>query len=217
MRCRARLFLPTLLLLACGSGGVRPDDMSAQAHRQEAAYERRAADQRDREAAQQVDNPPAGYDPSRPSQISLDPTSRLRAEAESRRAHAVQHEAAARDLERFEAQECTGIEPHARATCPVLGPSAARRDIPGGVRIEPPASTDPAALLALMRCQHAHAQARGFRADAAACPLYLRGIEIRASADGKAVEIVARTEALAREIRQRIGQLAGGAPEAKVR
>ena len=149
--------------------------------------------------------------------MGLDPASRLRWEAESRRAHALEHEAAASALERFEAQECTGINPRLRAACPVLGPVKTVRDIAGGVRLERADGSQLDGLLALMRCHLAYAQSRGFEPVAAACPLYIRGIQIRASTDGAALEIVGATERLASEIRNRSRETATRTSEANAR
>ena len=203
MLARSQLWIVASQLVACASSGVRPDDMSAEAHRQEAAYERQTASDRERQAVEQTQGPRPDFDPYRHPQMGLDPASRLLWEAESRRAHALQHEAAAHSLERFEAQECAGIDSSLRAACPVLGPVKAIRDIPGGVRLELADGSHLDGLLALMRCHLAYAQSKGFEPVAAACPLYIRGIQIRASTDGAALEIVGATERLASEIRSR--------------
>jgi uncharacterized spore protein YtfJ len=209
------LWIVASLLTACGSAGVRPDEMSAQAHRQEAAYERHTAAARERRAAEQPQGSTPPFDPYSPSQMGLDPAEKLRWEAESRRAHALQHEAAARELERFEAEECKGIEPRARGACPVLGPVISLRDIPAGVRIELASSGDISGVVALMRCHLAYAESRGFEEVAAACPLYIRGIQIRASADGMALEIIGGTERLVKEIRRLSRETVRRAPQAK--
>jgi hypothetical protein len=200
---KRHLSILALPLIGCASAAVKPDDMSAQAHRQEAAYERQAAAHRERQAVEQAETRRPDFDPHRQSHMGLDPASRLRWEAESRRAHALEHEAAASELERFEAQECAGIDPGLRAACPVLDPIAAIRDIPGGVRLDLVDPSHLPELLALMRCHLAYAQTKGFEPVAAACPLYIRGIQIRAAADGTALEIVGQTERLAKEIRSR--------------
>jgi hypothetical protein len=194
------------LLTACGTGSVRPDEMSANVHRQEAAYERHVAADRDRQVLERMHDPPVDYNPYRTSQVGLDPTSSLQREAESRRAHASEHEAAALELERCEAKECAGIEPRGRGACPVLGPLTEIRDIAGGVRLELPPDASVDGLVALMRCHFAFAQTRGFAPIATACPLYMRGIEIRRSPDARAVEIVGTTAELTAEIRKRIRQ-----------
>jgi hypothetical protein len=217
MLARRQLWILASQLAACASTAVRPDDMSAQAHRQEAAYERQAASDRERQAVEQGQSPRPDYDPYRHPQVGLDAGSRLRWEAESRRAHALEHEAAARALERFEAQACAGIDPGLRASCPVLGPVTDIRDVPGGVRIELSEGSDREGLLALMRCHLAYAQSRGFGPVAAACPLYIRGIEIRAAGQGTGIEIIGATEGLASEIRGRSRETSRRTSEAKAR
>jgi hypothetical protein len=188
--------------------------MSAEAHRQEAAYERHAAADRERQAVEQAQSPSPDFDPYRHPQIGLGPADRLRLEAESRRAHALQHDAAARELERFEGQECAGIDPGLRAACPVLGPIKAIRDIPGGVRFELADPDRLDGLLALMRCHLAYARSRGFEPVAAACPLYIPEIQIRAASDRGAVEIVGPTDRLAGEIRHRSRETLSGTTRA---
>jgi hypothetical protein len=61
--------------------------------------------------------------------------------------------------------------------------------------------------LAEMRCHYAYARARHFD-EAVACPLYVRGIEIRVAIDPRAAEIVARDAATTKLIRERSRQQA---------
>lgn len=98
------------------------------------------------------------------------------------------HAAAARELERFEEAECTKFEPLMRSECPFWYGVAEVEDIPGGalLRLRPGISAD--AVLEHMRCHHAFGRARGF-SNMPACPLYLRGIELRPQGD-HAVAIV---------------------------
>jgi hypothetical protein len=58
-------------------------------------------------------------------------------------------------------------------------------------------------MVARMRCHYAFARARNFTREAAACPLYLRGIAIEAAAGSHGIDIVGSSAELARQIQQR--------------
>jgi hypothetical protein len=197
-----------LALASCAGAGpaVRPDDMSAAQHHDEARREESAAR---RETAL--------YDPgaARPSPLrdatgddwlhtvpTNDLTDRHLAEAEKHRAHARQHEAAARFLERSEEVECRDIAPAERAACPLLGPVVAITDIRGGVRVVFQDGTPVEAVVARMRCHYAFARARAFE-PAITCPLYVRGIDIQRAVDPMAVDLTAQGGAAAQAIRAR--------------
>lgn len=191
------------------SPAVRPDQMSADAHRQSAARERQAA--RDevlpsRSAASEPSISLSAGDTSQglyayPAEM-YDPKNEHLARAKRLKTHAEEHEAAAASLEKFEQAECKDFPPVTRAACPLLGPVVELVDVPGGIRARFKDGVRVDAVLAHMRCHYAYARARGFGA-AAGCPLYIRGIEIRRASDLMAVEIVARDAAVTAEIRSR--------------
>jgi hypothetical protein len=131
--------------------------------------------------------------------FSFNPTERSLADAERHLRHAREHEAAATELERYEAAECHDFGPHTRAACPVLGPVARIEDTERGVRIWFADEAQARAMAALMRCHLAFARARGFQ-GAGDCPLYLRGVEI-AAAGGAAVDVSSADAAVAQKIR----------------
>jgi hypothetical protein len=191
---------------ATSGGSVPPEESSAEGHRQEAERERETARNLEREAAQRPWQNDPSYDPDRARNLGIEPANDRMDEAERRRVHARAHEAAAESLERFEADACAGVDPQERAACPLLGPVTAIRDIRGGVRVELALGTPVAALVAGMRCHHAFARTRGFDPAAASCPLYIPGIRIRQSADGKAVEILGSTLATVDDLRKRARQ-----------
>jgi hypothetical protein len=202
--------LVAMILLAGACGGtapdVRPDEMSAAQHREEARRNVQAAETHERRYEPTGLEVPALADyhvPIYKFTIGVyNPTEWHLAEAERLRQHAAQHRKAAKRLEQFEASECKEFPPAARAACPLLGPVVKIEDIPGGIRAIFAAGTRVDAIVAHMRCHFAYAQARGF-ADTAACPLYLRGIEIRRAADPQTVEIVSQDPAAAEEVRRR--------------
>jgi hypothetical protein len=198
---RTRLVFLVLATAAggCGTGreGVKPDDMSAAQHRDEAAREQHAAAEhaKDYDPHATVPSPyrPDGTTATGSSDYTFplsvyNPTEVQLRHADEHRAHARQHEKAAQALEHFEAAECRGFPPSARAACPLLRPVTQIDDIGGGVRVTFAAGTPVHAVLAHMRCHYAYARARAF-AEATSCPLYVRGIEIKPAKEPLAIEI----------------------------
>ena len=179
--------------------------MSAEAHRKEARRDRTAAKIESADAR----NPyplPSVTDSSGPSDQTAEELQRKRAEkldlARQLRQHAREHEAAAQDLEEFEAGQCKTIVPAARAACPLLGPVARMTNVQNGVSVTFATGTQVDAVLAQMRCHFAFAQARGFGA-ASSCPLYMKGIDIRRGSGPMTIEIIAQEPKLAQEIQAR--------------
>jgi TusA-related sulfurtransferase len=125
------------------------------------------------------------------------------AAASHRISHSVAHGRLAAAMQAFESVECRGIPPAARAACPLLGPVTAIDDAPGGVRVEFVPSVSLDTVLAGMRCHYSFAQARGFSEEATACPLYLRGLRVERSKDGRAIEVTVTSAAMVNEIRKR--------------
>ena len=207
----ARWTLVLLFATACAttstSSTVKPEDMSAAAHRQEAARERSHAD--DAYARWQpgarvaVPGTPAGsVDSPRMYPIDLypyNPTDRALADAERHLRHAREHEAAAVALEGFEDAECRDFAPQTRAACPLLGPVLAIEDRANGVHFALPAEAPVQAIVAHMRCHLAFARARAF-SDAGDCPLYLRGVEIALSPDGRGIDVTSGDRAVVNAI-----------------
>lgn len=196
--------LSILLGLGCGHGDVRPDEMSAEGHREAAQQDRASAQVAMGEAANPY--PPAPLYGVGPNNEPLEQIAGARDEkrnlAVQLREHARQHEAAARELEQFEDAECKQTPASERAACPLLGPVVALVDIPDGISVTFAAGTHVDAALAHMRCHLAFARARGFGA-AASCPLYVRGIDIRPGAGPLAIEIVSGDRKTVEEIRLR--------------
>jgi len=118
--------------------------------------------------------------------------------------HSVVHGSLAVALQRFESSECKGIAPKERAACPLLGPVTALKDTPQGVRVEFPASVSVDAVLARMRCHYSFAQTRAFSEEAAACPLYVRGLVLESSTDGKAIDISVTPESAVGALRKSV-------------
>ncbi len=178
-----------------GGGAVKPDEMGAAQHRAEAARENEAARQHvkdfDPHATAPAPARPAGGPMSGDYTFPLsvyNPTEVEVVRADEHRAHARQHEKAAQALERFEAAECVGFPPVARAACPLLRRVSRIDDIGGGVRVTFAPGTPVHAVFAHMRCHYAYARARAFD-GVVSCPLYIRGVDIRRAPDPLAIEI----------------------------
>lgn len=182
-----------LLFLGCaGHELVRADEMTATQHRLAAQEENAAAAKAagSGPAVQAVDSD--GYDWNAERQY----------DADRRREHARQHEAAAAFLEQFEDRECRHVAPGSRAACPLLGPLVRIEDVPGGIRATFADARRVPTAIAEMRCHYAYARTRHFD-EAIGCPLYVQAIVIRQGLDPRAIEIVARDEKTARLIRER--------------
>jgi len=185
---------------ACGTSHetVKPDDMGAAQHREEAARENAAARQHAREYDPKATVPSTFHQAGGPTSgdyafpLSVyNPTETQLQRADEHHAHARQHEKAAQELERFEAAECGGFPPAARAACPLLRPVTRIDDLGDGVRVTFAAGTPIDAVFAHMRCHYAYARTRAFD-DAASCPLYVRGIEIKRAKDPLAIDITTK-------------------------
>lgn len=206
------------VLLAClaftGIGGfgcqrpVRADDMSAVAHRSEAEKERAAADAHlrryDPQAQVQV---PRGVarDPEAVAAVDVvadyNPTLWNLDAAARHKAHAAEHERAAKELDRFEAEECKGFRPGVRAACPFLGPVRSTELIPDGVRVRLAEGVPVRTVAAHMRCHLAFARTRAFQVSE--CPLMLRGAEVNLTADGTGIDVTSHDRSTAQELRKR--------------
>jgi hypothetical protein len=204
--CVAAMSASWLWLTGCAAPTVKPDDMSAVKHRQQAERESRLARELVASRTPDIAPTPAALDATgkdyRQTVPIYTPLEGQLAAAELHRQHARDHARAADFLERFEAVECRDFPPSSRAACPLLGPLTSVDDIPGGVRayFKPGTSVD--AVVAHMRCHYAYARAREFDV-VASCPLYMRGIDIRRDDDPMAVDIVSRDSATAAKIRAR--------------
>jgi hypothetical protein len=210
---RTKLILLVLATatVGCGTGkdAVKPDDMSAAQHREEAARENEAARQHANDYNPRAAMPspfrpaggPAPGDFAFPVSV-YNPTDGQLARADEHRAHARAHERAAEALERFEDAECLNFPPSTRAACPLIGPVAHVDDVPGGVRVSFVPGTRVDAVFAHMRCHYAYARARAFE-ETTTCPLYMRGIDIERVKDPLAIEIKTGDAGRVAELRAR--------------
>ncbi|MBI5548444.1 MAG: hypothetical protein HY901_31565 [Deltaproteobacteria bacterium] len=206
------LLAAATLLSGCAASGTRPDDMSAEAHRKAAAEEQQVAAEHARKydpsaTATKVSGPVAGgragghldY-PDRTR--TYNPTAGHRSDAQKHREHAAQHQAAGKELERFEEAECQGFDPATRAVCPLLGQVASLEDVSGGVRLRLAEGVPAEAALAHIRCHLAFARTRAF-SGMDDCPLYLKGLQAAPSTDGSAIDLTSDESATVELLRNR--------------
>lgn len=194
-----------MAVAACASGGIHPDDMSAEQHRAVASRERAEAD----EAA-------AKYDPTatRTRRVVVDPlagdydlekynpTDAYRTAAERHHEAAAQHLAAAKVLESFEDARCQGLAHETRAMCPLLGQVHAVRDIPDGVEVTVSPETPLDAFMAQVQCHLAFARTEA-RGGMDACPLFLPDVHVTAR-EGNKVDFTVDDGDLVGELRRRM-------------
>lgn len=178
---------------AGGRGNVRPDEMSAEAHRREAAKlseQANAEAQAPKGAPPDLGRNPGGnpegyYSPVNPR----DPAAEQAARSARLNAHARQHLGAAKYLEASEDVACLSTPVPERAACPLLAPATTVADIPRGVRVRFAEGAHVDAILAHMRCHQAYSRTRGF-AEVTGCPLYVRGIDIVHGPEAWTIDIV---------------------------
>jgi len=196
--------------------------MTVEQHREAAAQERAAAREAltrhdtapgTGEGGKAVATSPGAFSPTGewmyPEKI-YDPGGYHLDEAQTRSAHAVAHEKAARALEQFEDVECKKLPPHTRASCPMLGPATGMSEIKNGVRVDFQPGVPVAAVIAHMRCHLAYAHAHGYSPD---CPLYMSGVRIDATPDGKGAVITTDKSSDVAELRRRAkAQIVVGKP-----
>jgi hypothetical protein len=194
---------------AC-SRQVRPDDMSANAHRSEASKERAVAREHEREFEPgAVARPIRGTGVAPPMAADVipenNPTNWHLFAANKARAHAAAHEHAAAELDRFEAAECAPVDKAVRAACPFLGPVRAAEPIDKGVRLRLADGASAKSVVEHMRCHLAFARTRAFQV--AECPLTVRGTEVNVTADGAGVDVTTADRGTVHELRRRAAAL----------
>lgn len=203
--------LVAILLGAGCAQTVRPDEMSAQRHRQEAELQNEAAGSHIRAFDPSASTATPGGDIDVTGRAvsgpigNYNPTEWHLKEAARISEHARQHEAAAAKLEAFEDAECREFSPRARATCPLFGPIRSVENTDDGVRLRLDAGAPLQALVAHIRCHLAYARVRGF--EVASCPLMLRGVEARVTPDGAAILLESRDRKVVRELQRRATEL----------
>lgn len=204
--------------LALSCSHTRPEEMSAEAHRAEAA--KHAKNARQEESKVNPNQPPPPPPPSGtigngPIPLgelwAYDPNAYHKYNAELEREHAQEHLRAAQALEGFEAKACEGIPKEQRAACPLLTPFvSAVQETQRGVIFHLKSADETGPLMKRMKCHWAFAQARAFD-QKIACPLYERNVEIHAGKDPATIAVEGKTPAAAAHVRADLRQLFTGA------
>lgn len=196
--------LASMVLSACATTGARPQDMSAQAHTQEAESHQHAAE----EHAAQYDpstsrtrRTPAASSEWAPGDSDYNPTAHHQSIAERHQRHARDHAAAAKALESFEEAECGSFAPAVRASCPLLGQVVAVENIQQGVRIRFADNVNIDAAAAHIRCHLAYAATQG-REGMHHCPLYLKRVKSEKSGP-HTIDLTAGDSETTKALRQR--------------
>ncbi len=205
------LSLLSLLGLACTTSPTRvdPEEMSAQAHRDEARHEQSEANMHqeafDPAAARPSPFRDRGGEGDSLSGIPLyNPTEGHLRQSDWHRQHAQAHQIAAEKLERFEVSACDGIPAKERAACPLLIRVTNIDDIDKGVRVTFKGGTDLTPILKNMQCQQAYAKARGFADHSDSCPIYMGGLDIRQAKNQTAIELTANLPSTVEAVRRNI-------------
>jgi hypothetical protein len=202
------LFLGAFMfvLSGCAARPVRPDDMSAEAHYKEASREEAAAKEHRRSYEAGLVMPAPGArsieNVGVSDVVTWNPTEWHLSAAAGHVAHAEEHLRAAAELEAFESVECRAVAQKVRGACPVIAGVTRVVSLQNGLRYELKDPGRIADTVALMRCHMAWARARGWPSDSD-CPLYVKGIDVRASSDGRAIEIVSADPAVIRTLWER--------------
>lgn len=198
---RAPLLGGLVLALACTH--VRPGDMTAAEHRNEAAILQAEA----REKKLAVTPADARPMPVSMAHIAAVPEERItsynpndsqlvRADADMREAAA--HLAAAKKLEAFEAQACSGLTVAERSACPLLASSVAQiTHVKLGFQMAMKPGVDVERTNQMLTCHLAYAEKTGF--DRPSCPLFVKGSSIRRVGD-MIIEFTGETPEVAAEL-----------------
>lgn len=201
-------FLLALGLAVAGCGGAtadgtRPDDMSAEEHREAARAEEQRA-----EAHEERREPGAASMPRARSSSEFyppdlyDPTQVHSGHAHVHEEHAEAHRQAAQALEQFEQEQCASFPAETRSSCPLLGTVTDVEEIEGGVRVRFAEDANVEAITAHVRCHFAYARTQGYE-GMDACPLYLEGVSIRRVEGEPAVELTVDERGRVEELRAR--------------
>jgi hypothetical protein len=209
MQSKPRMKLPWIAFLVFACAGqdkpIRPDDMGAEAHRRAARAEQAAAREHLR-CWDEADRKPTIYAVPTDQNVYLDsifwfdPRSHELEEAERHAARARAHDEAARLLETFETEQCTGVPDYARESCHLLGPVAEIRDIEGGLFLRFADGVDTQAIAAHLRCHYAWARKQGWD-HAGGCPLDIAGVRFQVV--GPAILALSEDPRTVAEIRRR--------------
>lgn len=216
-----RILLAVLVGLApgCAAGsGTRSGDKSAREHHEAAKAHDMAAEQ-PRVSPGHCAGPTAASPNAAPLEICWSVRDASHDEYEKEmtrhRSLAAQHRAAARSLERAEAQACAGVSNDSRDVSPfffsddiVSTEAITESGTPRGAQFvfRPVAGLTEQSLRTLIRCHMARATALGHEMpEMPYCPLVLEGVSARVTRNtaGLVVEVTSPDAAVAREVERR--------------
>lgn len=210
----SRTAIVTLGVLAASCSHTRAREMTVNEHESEAARHEEAA-RRDREqfepgATNQVPGRGPFVDSPSNWMSAYNPSTEHLVAADAQMRKATEHLAAARQLERFEADACKDIAPAARAACPLLASSVSRvGHTERGVELELKPGADVEGTVRRLNCHLAYAEANGF--EKPSCPLFVRGMTIRQRGD-RIVELRGSSTEVAAELQTQSSRVFTGAP-----
>jgi hypothetical protein len=179
---RTPLFLMAAMTASCSH--VQTDEMTADEHRTEAAVHlEKAREERDQYDPSKTMRPApraAGssmfgqadvpFEPYNPSDTHMQAADQEMIEAN-------RHLAAAKALEKFEDQACTGLSPAERSACPLFASAVRRVEWrEGGFKLTFKQASEAAQTFPRLRCHLAYAVANGF--DRPSCPLFVKGTKL---------------------------------------
>ncbi|MCB9730940.1 MAG: hypothetical protein H6744_21360 [Deltaproteobacteria bacterium] len=201
----------------CATTGAKPEDMSAEAHREQAArdaQQARAHDARYDETAIGTKTPPgarglrgpaASKGFNHPEQWGqYNPTEWHRAQARRFEQHSTAHLEAAKALEGFEDEKCKQFGPEVRSACPLMGPVVSVEPIDGGVRMYFQLGVDMAKLTAHVQCHLAFGRTQGHE-GMPGCPLYLPDLTVKQVGD-QGLELTTDDASNVEELRRRAAE-----------
>jgi hypothetical protein len=200
------------LAVALGCSHPRPEEMSAEAHRGEAArHQAKAAEElkKSEEKAPTVQLPKGSPGSTPLGSYSAEHESHLR-NADAERAHASEHLKAAQELEKAELKACKRIPPAERASCPLLAPSVQRvTEVERGVVLQLKPGAPVNELLGELQCHLAYERRIGYATRQ--CPLDVEGLTASPGPQPASIALVAKDAESAQTLRSAIRALIGPA------
>ncbi len=154
--------LAALTLAACGGSGTKPEDMTVEEHQAAVASDEKAARLHDHLRLHRRDDAVDSF-----------------ALAKLYASHAAEHGAAAKQLDAQHAAACEGLAAELQGECPLMHYRVSDVErLADGVRVTF-RGAEAGALLRHAECHRAHGASEG-REEMPACPLYSKGLNLRA-------------------------------------
>ena len=197
-----------LALSLVGCHHTRPEEMSAEAHRAEAAKHEAEAEKEEAEAGNHptVDLPRAGKEG--PLGSYTVESERHRQNAENARAHAAEHRRAAEQLEGQEVEACRDVPLAARSSCPLLAPAVRSvKETERGAVLYLAPGVPVESILGPLRCHLAYEWRVGFSDHQ--CPLDIRGLSVTRGEEPASIALNTSNAEAARSLHAALRELLG--------